>query len=84
MTTQPMGHFQAVPWVGGSRKLFEVRERRYHPVTGAPAGVEAIAIRELPPSGGMPMTLSHCPHRLGLNCLKCYPVQYHRTNARLP
>ena len=25
-----------------------------------------------------------CPHRLGLNCLKCYPVQYGRTNARMP
>lgn len=25
-----------------------------------------------------------CPHGLGLNCLKCWPVQYGRTNARMP
>lgn len=25
-----------------------------------------------------------CHHGLGLNCLKCYPVQYGRTNARMP
>ncbi len=39
--------------------------------------------------GGGPLapqvcTLPPCPHRLGFNCLRCYPVQYHNTNARLP
>ena len=25
-----------------------------------------------------------CTHGLGLNCLKCYPTQYGKTNARIP
>ena len=25
-----------------------------------------------------------CAHGLGLNCLKCYPTQYGKTNARIP
>ena len=32
-----------------------------------------------------PVTLLlRCAHGLGLNCLKCYPTQYGKTNARMP
>ena len=36
------------------------------------------------PKGGGPGQLPPRPHGLGLNCSKCYPVQYGRTNARTP
>lgn len=80
-STQPMGQFQAIPWVGGSRMLFLIGERRYHPVNGNQIGVEGVALRELQPPTTHPAA---CPHNLGLNCLKCWPVQYGRTNARMP
>lgn len=35
-------------------------------------------------AAGGPGALPPCPHGLALNCLKCYPVQYGRTNARMP
>lgn len=40
-----------------------------------------LGLHDLSPTA---FNLPQCPHSLGLNCLKCYPVQYGRTNARLP
>lgn len=72
-TAHPMAQFQAIPWTDHTRMLIEVGPARYHPITGASAGIEGHTVRELPTQAG-PSTPKQCPHGRGFNCRQCWPA----------